>query len=180
MSVYRSYRGETTNIDFSDERRTVRPEGAVFKNAYWTVDGAQTREIVPSHLATLVLEVEVTTNQSFSVEFLIRDSNEVPVAFVPCGLVYGFNHALPPGRHGFELDVDIPVMAAGNYSLELISAISGKRILDQVEHAIQFNVIPPHLGSEGWEFRQDRGQGCLTMNIRDVRTRPVVGQSVVA
>ncbi|HLK16567.1 MAG TPA: polysaccharide ABC transporter ATP-binding protein [Fimbriimonadaceae bacterium] len=168
--VYRVYRGDASNVDFSEKGRTMRAQGAVFRNAYWTVDGVPTRELLPSHLATLVLEVDVNTDQSFSVEFLIRDSAGQPVAFVPCGLIYGYTHTLPTGMYRFEIDVDLPIMASGEYSLELISGIPGKVMLDQIEHALRFSVNAPLLGSEGWDFRQDRGQGCLTMNVRDVRS----------
>ena len=56
------------------------------------------------------------------------------------------------------------VLAAGNYTIDVMLAEPGVRFFDYLEAVLEFSVLPVPHENTGWVFSQKRGQGCVLLN----------------
>jgi hypothetical protein len=54
------------------------------------------------------LKITVNARQTFSFEFLIRDSLRVPLLFLPVGLAHGKEHVLECGTYDVTITTILP------------------------------------------------------------------------
>jgi lipopolysaccharide transport system ATP-binding protein len=169
FGFYRAGRGEA---GFDPAHRIHSSPEMRITNAFLQQEGIHTDEIVSGTRPTLVLEVEVSAPVKFAPEVLVRDAQALPVLLAPIGLTESIEYALAPGRYRLAYEMDLPILAGGRYSLDLMLSEPKVRFYDYLEEALTFSVNAAHHGS-GWEFQQSRGQGCVLFNAREVAVESI-------
>ena len=166
--VFRSYRDRAVPAGFSTANRTHSSPYLQMVEACLSVDGLQTAELTSGSAPILTCVVQAASAVRFSPEFLVRDENSLPILFCPLGLSRGREYELPTGLHTFSYRLNLPYLAAGRYSLDLMLAETGVGFYDYLEEALTFSVSPSNHPVTGWEFRQGRGQGCSLLEVDEV------------
>ena len=164
--AFAQYRAQRSDSGFDDAHR-IRSSGLLsVADASLSLDGIRTDEIVSGAQPLLTLEVEARESVRFSPEIVLRDANAVPVMFAPLGLSQGVEYSLAPGRHSFSFELQLPVLAAGKYSLDLLLPEFGVCFHDFLEEALVFRVGAFTNPLTGWHFEQTSGQGCVLLEAR--------------
>jgi len=115
---------------------------------------------------TLILDIEIHQSRHFSVELLLRQADSMPVAFAPSGLAQDWEIVGKPGRIRIQAQLPPMRLARGNYSLDLILADTGARILDNLESGISFTMDGSAIGRRNWDFSQSSNQGCVLWDVK--------------
>jgi homopolymeric O-antigen transport system ATP-binding protein len=158
-------------IDFS--RRQAEPYSMCIKDAYLIRNGVQTSEVFFGDEVQLLIEINVTSPARFSVELVLRDDNETPIAFSRSGLSQDLEFPSRPGEATIRCELPRLQLAQGTYSLDLILAQAGVRFYDYLESGLKFTVQEAAIGARNWSFRQSRGQGCLLWDVK-YQMRPCI------
>ncbi len=156
--------GKNYSINLS--RRQYQSESVVITDAWLQRNGVKTDIFLFGDKAELILIVDVLQPIEFSVELLLRDSYEMPIAFSPSGLSLDCEFETQPGK--IQINCKLPPMqlAEGKYFLDLMLAKSGVKFFDYLESAIYFTIEKTAIGSQNWNFMQSRGQGSVYWDVR--------------
>lgn len=152
---------EATSSCYLNDFSSAKQTGWSIRKAWLEQDGVHVETVVNTTPLDIYVVVNGVTNELFSFEILLRDQNRHPVVFIPFGLGLGIEHNLQPGEYLFRLKVTLPILATGEYFMDLMLAESGRRFFDQVESALKFIVQNNFNEKTGWAFTQERAQGCL-------------------
>lgn len=117
--------------------------------------------------ARLYILVSVLKEHRFSVEIVLRDAKNHPVAFSPSGLGKDQEFEAFKDEEKMIIDCQLPPLnlAQGIYYLDIMLAEPGIRFFDNIESAISFKLEGTAIGSRNWSFNQDTNQGCFLWNI---------------
>jgi lipopolysaccharide transport system ATP-binding protein len=163
--AFSRYRASRHDPAFSVDLRTVATPVARITNAQLLLGGHSTTEFVAGQQPDLVVTAEVCERTYVSLEVLVRDENSRPLLFCPLGLSGCGQYDLAPGVYRFKVQLLLPQLASGRYSLDLILAEANVRFLDYVEQALVFVLAATALPATGWVFRQTRGQGAVLLDV---------------
>lgn len=119
-----------------------------------------------SELEVVIHIVGKKTINPISFELIVRDRNKYPVFFSPLGLMNKQEYVLNTGKHHIKLQFNPPYIAKGKYFLDIILAEAGKRIINQYENILFFEIESTYNSKSGWSFYQERGQGCVLLEGR--------------
>jgi lipopolysaccharide transport system ATP-binding protein len=178
--AFAEYRAQRDEPGFSEVFRTHSSREMRITNAYFMLDDIRTTELLSGVQPVLTMEVEVLEPALFSPELLLRDANSAPLLFAPIGLTQGIEYEMEPGTYRFSYQLDLPFLAAGKYSLDLMLSETKVRFYDYLEEALTFSVATANHDLTGWDFHQSRGQGCLLLDVREVSVTNADGQPVRA
>jgi lipopolysaccharide transport system ATP-binding protein len=108
------------------------------------------------------LEIYENFECQYSVEFLLRDSSSYPIAFIP----YGFTsvNRLESSKNGLRVlkfNIKLPMLAKGDYFLDVMLVDPGVKFFQTKESVIKFNIPNSIFPETGWEFRQQNNQGSI-------------------
>jgi hypothetical protein len=113
-----------------------------------------------------ILEIELEIYENFecvySIEFLIRDSANYPIAFVPYGftVVKHFNSKrIQIIKKSFY--VELPFLASGEYQLDVMLVEPGVRFYQYLESVKKFSINSAIIPETGWNFQQLNNQGSI-------------------
>jgi lipopolysaccharide transport system ATP-binding protein len=122
-----------------------------------------------------VVEVDLEIYENFeciySIEFLIRDSANYPIAFVP----YGFSVT----KHFNSKEklickkcfyIELPFLASGEYQLDVMLVEPGTKFYQYLESIKTFSISSAIIPETGWNFQQQNNQGsilCIPKLITD-------------
>lgn len=167
-SVIREYTNGSSSKagHFNVTGRHNEPKNVKVLNAWLKKDGVQTDTFIFDDRPELFLDIEVVERCLFCVELILRQADNVPVAFAPSGLAQDWEVDASKGRIIIKAQLPQLNMAAGSYSLDVILAETGVRFLDYVESAISFNVDSTAIGGRNWMFFQARGQGHSLLDVK--------------
>jgi lipopolysaccharide transport system ATP-binding protein len=123
--------------------------------------------------ASVVLVVKAPQAGRLAVELVLRDQDSTPVAFAASGLLTGKDFTLDAGTHTFRCALPKLALAQGRYSLDLLIAESGVRLIDSIEAALTFTIEPTMMGERNWSFHQNIGRGCIPWGVRFQSDTPI-------
>jgi lipopolysaccharide transport system ATP-binding protein len=113
---------------------------------------------------TLEVELEIYENFEclYSFEFLIRDSANYPIAFVPFGFVvtkqFNAKRNLINKKY---FCIELPFLAAGEYQLDIMLVEPGVRFYQYLESIEKFSINSSIIPETGWNFQQQNNQGSI-------------------
>src|SRR5262249_17778924 len=134
--------------------------------------------LIAGNSPTLEMTVEVAQKVTASFEVMMRDANSAPVMFGLVGLSSGFKYSFEPGTYRVAFKLQLPLLAEGRYSLDLMTVEFGVRFFDYLEEALIINVLPANNANTGWEFKQSRGQGCILLETTHPEVSVLTGDAV--
>ncbi len=113
-----------------------------------------------------ILEVKLEIYENFeciySIEFLIRDSANYPIAFAPYGFTVTkhFN-----SKKNFinkkSFCIELPFLASGEYQLDIMLVEPGTKFYQYLESIKTFSINSAIIPETGWNFRQQNNQGAI-------------------
>ena len=122
---------------------------------------------------TLEVDLEIYENFDciYSVEFLLRDSTNYPIAFLP----YGFtttNHfnSIKNSISKKSFSINLPFLAAGEYQIDVMLVEPNVKFYHYLESARTFSINSAIIPETGWNFKQQNNQGsilCMPKLIRE-------------
>ena len=126
---------------------------------------------VYSRILEIELEIYENCDCIYSVEFLIRDAANYPIAFLPYGFITTdhFNG----GKNTMSkktFQINLPFLAAGEYHVDIMLVEPNVKFYHYIESARSFNLNSSIIPETGVNFKQQNNQGsilCLPKLIRD-------------
>ena len=168
--AFAAYRAQRSESGFDPTNRRHSSGKMHINNAYLSVDGIATNELISGIKPVLTFEIEITQSLRFYPEIMMRDANALPILFAPLGLSQNLHYELPPGEHTLSFELNWPTMAAGRYSLDLSLAELSFGFYDYIEEALAFVISPSTHPLTGWQFEQSRGQGSALLELNELST----------
>ena len=110
----------------------------------------------------IVLEIYENFECIYSAEFLIRDSANYPIAFVP----YGFTVTKHFNSNGKQIVkksfcIELPFLASGEYQLDVMLVEPNVRFYQYLESIKTFSIHSAIIPETGWNFQQLNNQGSI-------------------
>lgn len=117
---------------------------------------------VYNRILNVLLEIYENFECIYSVEFLIRDASNYPVAFIPYGFTVSkhFNSKKDMiSKKSFS--IELPFLAAGEYQLDIMLVEPNVRFYQYLESALTFTISSSIIPETGWNFKQQNNQGSI-------------------
>ncbi len=127
--------------------------------------GVPTDRFVPGTALRLRVVLETTGMRGLSLEAILRDQNNLPLAFYSSAV---FNQVPLPaqaGRYECILSLDAFQLAAGEYGIDLQTYFTHVVVDHRVDSAVRFTVDTCSPDGIAFNFRQDYGVGPLAMRL---------------
>lgn len=126
-------------------------------------DGKPTERFTPGTPLRLRVVVETNGTPGMSLEVVLRDQHNLPVAFYSSATFNKVPVPSTPGRYECALSLDAYYLAAGEYGIDL-QTTSYNLVTDHVvSSAVRFFVDACSPGGISFDFRQELGLGHLAM-----------------
>jgi len=151
---------------FNKAGRHITPKYVKVLNAWLYRDGAPSDTFIFDDAPELFIEIEVMESCVCCVELILRQADNVPVAFAPSGLAQNWEVKAATGRMIVKAQLPNLKLAAGVYSLDIILGETGVRFFDHIESAISFSIDSTSIGNRNWMFFQARGQGHALWDVK--------------
>jgi lipopolysaccharide transport system ATP-binding protein len=124
------------------------------------------------------IELDVTTDGTpdLSVEGFLFDGSKMPIGLFSMYQLNGHNLPPRPGRFALTFSIQLPALASGSYSFDLLTSIVNVSWDHYVSDAISFDVHISNPRGLPWDFRQADGYGCVALvceepiAVREVRS----------
>lgn len=161
--------GINTNSDISNlnsDKRLVKPKEIMIIDAWMERDEVRTNTFLFNDQAKIILKLKVFTSVFFSVEIILRDQQNLPIAFAPGGLSQDCNF-LGESDSELEITCHLPILrlAEGKYYIDLMLAEAGVKFFDYLESALTFFIDRTAISNKNWAFTQNQGQGCILWDV---------------
>ena len=150
-------------------------KGSHFENTsnltWWLNDvtilqnGNKTSHIDVNEEIKLVIDFEGRQQNKISFEFLIKDSSNNPVLFIPLGLGQNFNFDCSIGKYNLTLDIKLPQLALGIYHVDIFIVESFIKRLATFQNATSFEVISSYVKETGWNFERNTEIGNILIKV---------------
>ncbi len=127
--------------------------------------GRPTEHYTPGTLLRLRVVVETTGMRGMSLEVILRDQHNLPIAFYSSA---AFNQVPLPaqaGRYECTLSLDAYYLAVGDYGIDLQTTYTNITIDQRIDSAVRFSVDACSPDGIAYNFRQDLGAGHLAMRL---------------
>lgn len=59
--------------------------------------------------------------------------------------------------------MSLPFLASGQYYIDIMAVVSGKKFIHNAEDALSFKIQDNYIKDTGWNFRQTTGQGSVLL-----------------
>jgi lipopolysaccharide transport system ATP-binding protein len=143
----------------NDGSRRLPPEYAEILGAWLEVNGVRTGTLHFDDSPDIVLRIMVRKSNRYSIQFVLRQEDGVPISFASSGL--GQNWELKSGVGEVIVRARLPkvMYAEGLYSVDVMIVIQGYKMCDYIESALGFHVVGTVYGVTGWAYRQSFGYG---------------------
>jgi len=160
-ALYRRNRDETT---FSSAHRRHDTGHVHILDARLMVDGESVSDVESGEQLDIVFEFEVHSAVPCAPAILIRDENGAPVIFSWLASELGGPGCPPPGRYRNSYRLDLPKLATGSYSIDMMLAQVGIGFHHYLEESLVFRVHSAVHAETGWNFQQSYGFGRILVN----------------
>jgi lipopolysaccharide transport system ATP-binding protein len=128
-------------------------------------DGSPTESYTPGTPLRLKVVVETTGMPGMSLEVILRDQLNLPIAFYSSAILSNMPLPTQVGRYECTLSLDSYFLAAGGYGIDLQTTSMAIVVDHRVDGAIQFFVNACSPDGVAFDFRQDQGTGQLAMRL---------------
>jgi lipopolysaccharide transport system ATP-binding protein len=173
LSAYLAYKG-CSRGHFVRPDDLPRTTGWWIEEAFLSQGERQVESIDQKSPLQLTMRLKGVEARKLSVEYILRDETGSCVGFCPLGLGHGQEHMLQPGEYSYVHRLDLPHLASGSYSLDLILADTGVGFLDNVERGVGFEVESTYNPKNAWSFKQQKGQGSILLPAGEGRMVPSI------
>jgi len=129
------------------------------------MQGMSTERFVPGTPLRLRVVFETTGMRGMSLEAILRDQNNLPIAFYSSAVFNQVPLPAQPGRYACILSLDALNLAAGEYGIDLQTYFTHVVLDHRVDSAIRFSVDTCSPDGIAFNFRQDYGVGPLAMKL---------------
>jgi lipopolysaccharide transport system ATP-binding protein len=128
-------------------------------------DGRPTERYVPGTPLRLKVVVETTGMPGMSLEAILRDQHNLPIAYYSSAIFSNVPIPTRAGRYECVVSLDSYWLAAGGYGIDLLTTSTAIVVDHRVDGAIQFFVDACSPDGVAYDFRQDKGVGQLAMKL---------------
>ena len=128
-------------------------------------EGLPITRFIPGTDLRLRVVFETTGMRGLSLEVILRDQNNLPLAFYSSAVFNQVPLPAQPGRYECTLSLDALQLAAGEYGIDLQTYFTNVVVDHRVDSAIRFSVDTCSPGGIAFNFRQDYGVGPLAMRL---------------
>ena len=151
--------GSICGEGFNTSGRQRKPTNCEIIDAWIERDGVPTQALLFGERADIIIVIQVVKRIKFAIEMILRQQDGLAVKFAPSGLAFDWEIDQAPGS--LKIRCQLPPMrfASGGYSIDLITACSGKEFYDYIESGLRFTVDSSAVGERNWMFNQSRNQG---------------------
>jgi lipopolysaccharide transport system ATP-binding protein len=117
---------------------------------------------VDNRVLDITLEVFENIECLYSLEFLIRDASNYPIAFIPLGFTSKSRFASKENQQRkYQFEIELPFLAKGEYQLDVMIVDPGSKFYQNLEAVTRFYINNSIFPSTGWEFTQQSNQGSI-------------------
>jgi lipopolysaccharide transport system ATP-binding protein len=126
-------------------------------------------KLIPDNLpateaVTLVVTLHARTSISCSMEVIVSDGSGIPIGIGSVGLADSEKLLkLIPGENQFTCQVKLPLLAIGNYLVQLQVALPWVEVYDRMASYLFFECHRRKLGVNHRPLNQNQGHGCLEL-----------------
>jgi lipopolysaccharide transport system ATP-binding protein len=141
------------------------------------MEGVPTERFVPGTPLRVRVVLETTGMRGMTLEAILRDQNNLPIAFYSSAV---FNQVPLPaqaGRYECILSLDAFNLAAGEYGIDLQTYFTNVIVDHRVDSAVRFSVDTCSPEGIAFNFRQEYGVGPLAMRLTGPLEFVAVGSS---
>ena len=115
-----------------------------------------------NRILNITLEVFENIECLYSVEFLIRDASNYPIAFIPLGFTSKTRFTSKANKNKkYKFEIALPFLAKGEYQLDVMLVDPGSKFYQNLESVIRFYINNSIFPTTGWEFNQQANQGSV-------------------
>lgn len=119
-------------------------------------------EIDEKNSINLEFEVRVNKKSSFSIECIVKNNKGIPVFFNSNGLAQNQIFTLEIGTYIFKYELICPVLASGEYLVDLMVVNPGNFFYDTAENCLIIKKNNSNIGR--LVYAQNEKQGCVYLN----------------
>jgi lipopolysaccharide transport system ATP-binding protein len=166
QEAFAKYRVKQHDTSFNSENRTVRSKQVKICDAHLSVNAVKTSEIINGMKPEINLLIEARESVDFYPEVLIRNADSVPIMMASVGNSTGKVYRTSVGRHSICFELDLPYLAAGRYSVDLILAAANSPYRDYIEEAMTFAVSSSNFEQVAYPYEQSQNRGCVFVASR--------------
>ena len=127
--------------------------------------GVPTERFAPGTPLRLRVVLETTGMPGMSLEAILRDQHNLPIAFYSSAALNQVSLPARPGRYECILSLDAYQLAAGDYGFDLQTTHTNIIVDHRVDSAVRFSVDACSPDGIAYNFRQDLGAGHLAMRL---------------
>jgi len=127
--------------------------------------GMPTERFAPGTPLRLRVVLETTGMRGMSLEAILRDQNNLPIAFYSSAVFGQVPLPAQAGRYECVLSLDAFQLAAGEYGIDLQTYFTNVVVDHRVDSAVRFSVDTCSPDGIAFNFRQDYGVGPLAMRL---------------
>ncbi len=129
------------------------------------MQGMSTERFASGTPLRLRVVIETTGMRGMSLEAILRDQHNLPVAFYSSAAFSQVSLPVEPGRYECILSLDAYQLAAGEYGFDLQTTYTNIIVDHKVDSAVRFTVDACSPDGIAYNFRQDLGAGQLAMKL---------------
>jgi lipopolysaccharide transport system ATP-binding protein len=131
------------------------------------IDGINTNIFSNGSKFQVALTLQSNLTTEYSVETIFKNQHKDPLLFSPLGLAESINFKIAKDQVvQLIIEYNIPFLASGKYYLDIMTVISGVKIIHNLENVLAFIIEDNYISNTGWNFKQDRGQGNILMHSK--------------
>lgn len=128
-------------------------------------DGKPTTRFVSGTPLRLRIEVETAGLRGLSIDVTLRDNHNIAIAYYTSALFGQITLPAEPGRYECTLSLDVLWLAAGEYILDLMTAVPNLMSDHRIDNALRFVVDTCSPSGTAYSFEQGMGLGNLAMQL---------------
>jgi len=159
--VIQAFNSAVTSLNSNQDLNNDNSKPVCLKSIY--IDESKLEfSSVYKRVLEIVLEIYENFECIYSAEFLIRDSANYPIAFVP----YGFTVTKHFNSNGKQIVkksfcIELPFLASGEYQLDIMLVEPNVRFYQYLESIKTFSIHSAIIPETGWNFQQLNNQGSI-------------------
>jgi len=127
--------------------------------------GLPTERFVPGEPLRVRVVLETTGMRGMTLEAILRDQNNLPIAFYSSAIFDQVPLPAQAGRYECILSLDAFLLAAGEYGIDLQTYFTHVIVDHRVDSAVRFSVDTCSPDGIAFNFRQEYGVGPLAMKL---------------
>lgn len=167
-NAYSQYLQNRNDTTFSSENERYDTGKVHILNASLMIDEESTNGVARGRILKLQFEVEVLFPVPCAPAILIRDENSVPIIFSWLASNLGWPGCPPRGRYDFAYQLQLPKLAVGSYSVDIMLGQVGIGFHHYLEGSLVFRINSAVHPETGWDFQQSYNLGRVLIEASEL------------